>query len=235
MGLQQWRVARRAQLAQAKRSSVWTEVTGSWLGAAAVIAVFSSLVALFKVGAGGEIQPMLIGMVWAALVALMSAWVAIGLGKRWQKEEGDWAIRSFVQLTFGFLIGGFAFLLSDFLMVPWSAIAGESMTDVATQDWSGFFAGRANPLMPAYLAYFPLLMGSIQWWKQVDPLRRNRFSFWAVIWSVIVATLLHMILPFPQPWGALVAAGTSIAVQLASPWINSNERLQMRVSENVAA
>ena len=200
-----------------------------------MIAVFSSLVALFKVGAGGEIQPMLIGMVWAALVTLMSAWVAIGLGKRWQKEEGDWAIRSFVQLTFGFLIGGFAFLLSDFLMVPWSAIAGESMTDVATQDWSGFFAGRANPLMPAYLAYFPLLMGSIQWWKQVDPLRRNRFSFWAVIWSVIVATLLHMILPFPQPWGALVAAGTSIAVQLASPWINSNERLQMRVSENVAA
>jgi hypothetical protein len=44
---------------------------------------------------------------------------------------------------------------------------------------------------------------------------------------VLVASLVHLVIPFPQPWNAIMVAGTSIAIQLASPWINSNERLQM--------
>jgi hypothetical protein len=225
ISFRQWKVAKRVALAQVPRGSVWSEVTGSWLGSAAVIAVFSALVALFQIGSGEPTQPLLIGMTWAALVALGTAWIAIGLGKRWQVEEGDWAIRSFVQLTSGFLIGGAAFLLSEFLMVPWSNLTRESLGDIPVQRWSGFFDASGTPLLPAYLAYFPLVMGLIHWWKQVDPLRRTRFSFWAVIWSVIAASLVHLLIPFPQPWGALIAAGTSIAIQLSSPWVNPSERL----------
>ena len=167
-------------------------------------------------------------MIWASLVALPTAWLAIALGKRWQKEEGDWAIRSFTLLTSGFLVGGFAWALSQFLMVPWTEITKESIGDLPVQRWSGFFAADGTPLLPAYLAYFPLMMGLIHWWKQVDPLRRTRFSFWAVIWSVIAAGLVHLLIPFPQPWGPMIAAGTSMAIQLASPWANPAERLQPR-------
>ncbi len=227
LSIRQWKVAKRASLSKIPRGSVWSEVTGSWLGSSAVIAVFSALAVLFQIGAGQPAQPLLVGMVWAALVALVTAWVAIGLGKRWQVEEGDWAIRSFVQLTCGFAIGAFAYLLADFLMVPWSGITKEGLRDIPVHRWSGFFDAAGNPLLPAYLAYFPLVMGLIQWWKQVDPLRRTRFSFWAVIWSVIAASIVHLVIPFPQPWGALIAAGTSMAIQLSSPWINPSERLQI--------
>jgi len=167
------------------------------------------------------------GMIWVALVSLMTAWIAIGLGKRWQREEGDWAIRSFVQLTSGFAIGLVAYLLSTYLMVPWEQISQERIGELPVTRWNGFFGDNREPLMPAFLAYFPLLMGTVPWWKQVDPLRRSRFSFWAVIWSVMVASLVHLVIPFPQPWIAIMAAGTSIAIQLSSPWINSNERLQV--------
>ncbi len=227
LNIKQWRVAKRHQLCQVKRGTVWSEVTGSWLGSAAVIAVFSTMAVLFQIGSGKQIQPLLVAMVWSALVALSTAWVAIGLGKRWQREEGDWAIRSFVQLTSGFAIGYLAYVLSDYLMVPWPAITQERLGDLPVTRWSGFFAANGQPLLPAFLAYFPLQMGLIQWWKQVDPLRRNRFSFLAVIWSVIAAGLVHLVIPFPLPWVAIVAAGTSIAVQLSSPWINSDERLQV--------
>lgn len=227
LSIKQWKVARRAQLAQVPRSSVWAEVTGSWLGASAVIAVFSTLAVLFQIGTGEPAQPLMVGMAWAAIVALSIAWVAIGLGKRWQKEEGDWAIRSFVQLTSGFLIGGIAYMLAEFLMVPWASITQESMGDLPVKRWSGFFDASGQPLLPAYLAYFPLMMGLVHWWKQVDPLRRTRFSFWSVIWSVIAASIVHLLIPFPQPWGALIAAGTSMSVQLSSPWFNSAERLQV--------
>lgn len=227
LSIKQWKVARRMQLAQAPRRSVWSEVTASWLGSTAVLAVFSTLAALFLIGSGDPAQPLLVGMFWAASVALATTWIAVGLGKRWQKEEGDWAIRSFVQLTSGFVIGLLAFVLAEFLMIPWAEITKEGLGELPVHRWKGFFDGSGQPLMPAFLAYFPLVMGLIPWWKQVDPLRRTRFSFWAVIWSVIAASIVHLLIPFPQPWGALIAAGTSIAVQLSSPWINPAERHQL--------
>ena len=125
LNIKQWRVAKRRQLAQVKRGTVWSEVTGSWLGSTAVISVFSALAVLFQIGSGRQVQALLMGMVWAAVVSLMTAWIAIGLGKSWQREEGDWAIRSFVQLTSGFAIGFVAYLLSNYLMVPWAEISQE--------------------------------------------------------------------------------------------------------------
>ena len=38
-----------------------------------------------------------------------------------------------------------------------------------------------------------------------------------------MASLLQWLVPFPQPWCALLG-GTSVAIQLASPWINPDER-----------
>ncbi len=228
MSLKQWKVARRMQLAQVPRSTVWSDVTGSWFCSTAVLAVFSTLATLFLIGNGDQIQPHVIGMVWATLVALATTWTALAFGKRWQAEEGDWAIRSFVQLSSGFAIGLLAYFLADFLLVPWENITRESLSDNAVHRWRGFFDAQERPLLPAYLAYFPLVMGLIHWWKQVDPLRRTRFSFWSVIWSVIAASLVHLLIPFPLPWGALVAAGASVAIQLSSPWINPTERYQFK-------
>jgi hypothetical protein len=189
------------------------------------------LATLFQIGSGEPAQPLMVGMVWAALVSLLTSWIAVALGKRWQSEEGDWAIRSFVQLTSGFGIGLAAYGLSQFLMVPWESITNDAshLGELPVQRWSGFFGPNSEPMLPAYLAYFPLLMGLVAWWKQVDPLRRVRFSFWAVIWSVLAAGIVHLLIPFPLTWGALIAAGTSMAIQLSSPWINPAERHRMRL------
>ena len=224
ISFRQWKVAKRASLAQLPKRQIVGEISGGWLGSAAVIGVVSVLAALFQIGSGEPPQALMIGMIWAALVSLLTAWIAIGFGKRWQFEEGDWAIRSFVQLTSGFLVGGIAYGLSEYLMVPWATITRENLNDIPVHRWSGFFAADGTPMLYAYLAYFPLLMGLIQWWKQVDPLRRSRFSFMSVIWCVIAASLVHLLVPFPHPWGALVVAGASIAVQLSSSWINPAER-----------
>lgn len=225
MTVRQWRVARRAQLARVPRGNVWADVTGSWMGSAAVVAVVAALATLFQVGSGSALQPMITSMAWVGLVATAISWTYIGLGKRWQAQEGDWAIRSFVQLTFGILIGLFAYVSSEFLMVSWDSVQSPSgLAELPTRNWQGFFAPDGSPMLPAFLAYFPLLMGLIGWWKQVDPLRRTRLSFLSIIWTVIAATLVHALIPFPQPWGALIVAGASIATQLSCPWINPADR-----------
>ena len=234
LSLKQWKVAKRKQLALAKPSVKWSELTGSWLGSTVVIAVFTTLVAIFQIGSGTTGQPYIVGLVWSAVMAFVCSWAAIGLGKRWQSTEGDSAVRSFIQLTIGLAIGGVAYALSTFLMVPWSTIAAENFGDLPVQRWRGFFASDGTPLLPAYLAYFPMLMGLVQWWKQADPLRRARFSLVSVLWSVLVAGLVQLVVPFPQPWGALIFAGTSIAVQLSTPWHNADERLELTHERIVA-
>jgi hypothetical protein len=185
-------------------------------------------------------------MIWTAIVSLTAASVVIGLGKHWQTREGDWPLRSFVQLTSGFAVGGIAYLLAGYLLV-WPTLSTELSdadqavpaswaqsvalpTPASIGHWAAFTDGN-DMLLPAYLAYFPLLMGLVGWWRQVDPLRRSRFSVWAVIWSMIVASLLQWLVPFPQPWCALMAGGMSIAIQLASPWIDSDERLSIPESQ----
>lgn len=226
LSIKQWRVAKRKQLAMLKPSSLGAEITGSWMGSAVVITVFTALVAVFQVGSGTVGQPYVVGMVWSAVMSLICAMVAITLGKRWQAAEGDAAVRCFVQLTLGLGIGAIAYALSNFLMVPWPEITRENFGDLPVQRWEGFFAADNSPMLAAYLAYFPLLMGLVHWWKQADPLRRTRFSLFSVLWTLLMAGVVQLIIPFPQPWGALVFAGTSIAVQMSTPWYNSDERLE---------
>ena len=48
----------------------------------------------------------------------------------------------------------------------------------------------------------------------------NVISFWATA----VCVLCGWILPFPQPWGLMIAAATSVAVQLSSPWVSREAR-----------
>jgi eukaryotic-like serine/threonine-protein kinase len=249
--LRQWRLAKRNQLSQLPPSKVWSQITGSWLGASAVICVFSFLAGLFLLGNQQPLQPVIMAMIWTAIVSLITAFVAIGLGKHWQTSDGDWPIRSFIQLTAGFAIGLLAFGVANYLMV-WPTLAGDSanlglvqldgrpvaafdfhLTSNDSRKWSAFTDG-SNLLLPAYLAYFPLLMGLVGWWRQVDPLRRVRFSIWAVIWSMLMASMIHLIVPFPQPWCALLAGGTSIAIQLSSPWFNPDERLSFIRPEDQA-
>ena len=157
LSIKQWKVARRAQLAQVNTSALWAEVTGSWVGSAIVLAVFGTLAALFQIGASPQ-QPILITMVWSSLVALASAWLTIGLGKRWQKEEGDWAIRCFAQLTGGFLVGLFAYGLAEFLMVPWASVT-EDM-DIPTRQWQGFFGPDKISTSTRVLGLLPIAFGS---------------------------------------------------------------------------
>lgn len=227
LSLKQWKLAKRRQLAVAKPSVQLSELTASWMGASVVVAVFFTLVAIFQMGSGPTGQAHIVGLLWSAAMAFICAWSAIALGKRWQQSEGDSAVRSFVQLTFGLAIGCVAYALSNFLMVPWSQIAAKNFGDLPVQRWQGFFASDGMPLLPAYVAYFPLLMGFVPWWKQADPLRRTRFSLISVLWALLVAGLVQLAVPFPQPWGALIFAGTSIAVQLATPWQNPDERMEL--------
>ena len=89
---------------------------------------------------------------------------------------------------------------------------------------SGMYASDGSPLLPTYLVYFGGLFLILRWWKQADPLRKTRLSVWATAACVLWAWVLNMFWQFPQPWGFMLAATMSIAVQLSAPWLGDRER-----------
>lgn len=79
------------------------------------------------------------------------------------------------------------------------------------------------PLLAGHIAYFGALMWVVRWWRQSDILRKNRFSVWAIAWSVVMAGLVQGLFFFPGPWCFLLAGVTSFTLQMASPWIDYKE------------
>ena len=90
------------------------------------------------------------------------------------------------------------------------------------------YASDGSPLLPAFLVYFAGLFVILRWWKQSDPLRNTRLSLWATAACVLWAFILNMFWQFPQPWGFMLAAVVSVAVQLAAPWMSPQERAEVR-------
>lgn len=75
------------------------------------------------------------------------------------------------------------------------------------------------------MAYFCLLFAVMRWWKMADPLRRTRLSIWSVFLCGLVAYMIPAVgIPFPQPWGVIVAVAIAVAVQMASPWASTEDR-----------
>jgi hypothetical protein len=68
----------------------------------------------------------------------------------------------------------------------------------------------------------------LRWWRQADPLRQTRLSLWTTAVSAGWAWLLHLVWPFPQPWGFMLAMTISLAVQLSTPWFSPPKRAEIQ-------
>jgi hypothetical protein len=216
------------------------ELTGSMLMSAFVAAVLG----LVMMVVGGQSMQGAVYVwgpfyVWLVVVATVGAWAVLIPAKLWEGREdalvgpsrgprGEQVLRRFAMLVLGLAVGWLAFGLGSVLMVDVSM--GEStMRPILGDDWSGsMFAADGAPLLPAYLAYFAGIFVVLRWWRQADPMRNTRLSLWDTAVAAGWAWLLHLIWPFPQPWGFMLAMTMSLAVQLSAPWYSPSRRTEIQ-------
>ncbi len=215
----QWRSHMRTGL-RAKRSiHRVAELNTSWIAAtltAIAMAVGAGVIGLRS----ASVDAMALAPYgWMATVVLLASLGLLGMGKLWERDEGEGLPRRLVLAGVGAAVGLAAYGLGDFLMVPLDNVnvAREVDTTNLPQAW---YAPDGTPLASAMMAHFALLFAALRWWKPVDPLRRTRLSLWSVAVAVVAEWAVHQLLPIPQPSGMLMAGGIAIAVQMASPWIN---------------
>jgi hypothetical protein len=214
----QWRSDMRTDL-RAKRSiHRLAELNISWIAAtltalgmamgAGVIGLRSSEVDAIAIAPYG----------WMAAVVLIASLGLLGLGKLWERDEGEGLPRRVVLAGVGAGVGIAAYTLGNFLMLPMDLSVARDVD--ATGLPHSLYDADGQPLAAAMMAHFALLFAALRWWKPVDPLRRTRLSLWAVAVAVVAEWAVHQILPIPQPAGMLMVGGIAIAVQMSAPWIN---------------
>jgi hypothetical protein len=202
------------------------ELSGSMLGAAAVVAVLT-LILLVLGGIPLEPTTQTASIAaWLWLVTTAGAWLVLIAAKFTENSSGEFIRRRFLMLVLGMAFGAFACGLAQFLMID-SVRMGSSLSEYEPWQRRMFAAGGA-PLLPAYLAYFGAVFATLGWWKQADPLRSSRLAIGTLLIVFLAGLLWNLVLPFPQPWGYLLPVAVSAAVQLSSPWLHPKERAAIR-------
>jgi serine/threonine protein kinase len=193
-------------------------LTRSWLTAATTIVATSLVTAFIALKSTSVTTDMMAGVIWSGLISMIATWSILTVTKFWETSDGSGIVRRLVLLGTGAVVGLPAILLSQYLLVPWERIAEISdLNRFGLSEYQTFYTESQLPLLTATCVHFALVFALCRWWKQADPLRSKRISIFAISGAVVAELIAHFLIPVPQPWGMLVAATTSLALQYAAP------------------
>ncbi len=199
------------------------DLIGSLLLSATVAVVFSALM-LLGLNLYDSEQLLPAQFAWLAIVSTVGAWGILIPSKFWERATGEVALRRFVLLIVGLLVGVVGYALDVGLMVglpyanvPWIGAASHELA----RPWrSVLFDTAGGPTLSLYITYFGALFPVLRWWKLADIRRSHRFRIWSVAGCALWAYILSELVEFPPSWGPIAAATIASAVQLASPWFD---------------
>ncbi|MBN1393496.1 MAG: serine/threonine protein kinase [Pirellulales bacterium] len=205
----------------------FAELAGSLLVGALVAAVMC-IVAVLLEGYFSDVVPKAEQFAWLLLVGTLGVAAVLVPAKCWEGHRGEPVLRRFVMLVIGMGVGAAAFGLAEALAVGLPPAAGYPDPPSYKLPPSFYDPLNGRPLLMAHVACFGTLFFVLRWWRQADPLRRMRFSFGSVFWSVAAAALVAHIWQFPQPMLPMIAGVVSASVQLAAPWLRPADRQRLR-------
>jgi len=159
---------------------------------------------------------------WMLLTTVIGSWIVLIPSKFWEGTNGDPALRRFVMMVMGLMLGALSYLVSLSFIV--TLPPAPNFHNVGISMPSSFYGIDGRPMLMAYLASFGTLFFMLRWWLQADPLRKKRVRIWSLLVSMVMAMIIAAFLHFPQPWLPMVAGAISISVQLSSPWADPRKQ-----------
>ena len=193
------------------------ETASSMLWAAPAAALFS-IPAAFWSGVDPSTHPEQLAFIFG--MSLLGAWAAFAPNKLLEGRTVSKGTRRALNLGMGALVGLLGAALGS--AIELGGLPGGSgwgarvdLVDPAIAELTGPF-GHPTPLLyAAYFALVSLVTGSTALAARD---RKRRFRVLPVVKAGVLAALLGLVLPFPQPWGLTIAAVTAAVVQAVSPW-----------------
>lgn len=188
------------------------ELAGSMLWAApaaAVLAVIATL--LMGVDPGRRPEQ----VVYLYTSALLGTWGVMAPAKLLEGRKVDPKARKLVFVTVGVLAG-----LALWVLAGWLGIGSlPGSYDNVTGPVARQVAGPAEaPNAAGYAVYYGLVFGLIGWSAMTARERGRRFGLWPAAKAALVAGLLGLLWPSPQPWALASVGMTALVVQSVTPW-----------------
>ena len=162
-------------------------------------------------------------MTWLSTVAVTTSWCVLLAGKIWEKHEGDPIRRRFAMMVAGVFVGAVSFGISQYFLLDMQAQNPLNHSFITALP-STLSSSAGQPFLAAHVIFFALFFSAFRWWKQVDPFRKTRLSFWSVGLVLLGGTIINEVAGFPFPWMIAMVGAASIGIQLSAPWIGQAER-----------
>jgi len=195
------------------------DLLGSMLLAAVVATIMTLVVGAITAALSWQIPVEVFAFI--LLVSLAGAWAVLVPSKFWEGTDGDSMVRRLVMMTAGIALGALAFGAMQWLCVSPGQL--ERFPEIHFRFVDDIRGPVSHPLASC-LVVFGTLMLVIRWWLQADPLRRVRMSLWSMAARMAAAALVALVWQ-AHGWALVTIAGVmSIAIQVASPWINPRLR-----------
>ena len=223
----QQRILRTSLKTKTSRSHL-TELTGSYLVAGLVCAIVAFLGFIISSMADGTQYRWIGTFTWIAISSTLAAWSVLFTSKWWESSKGDAILRRFVMFGSGLFVGAASWLtaVGMNLQPRYSGFGKEFIDEMEPLGLenlpSPLYNELSQPLPLAFLAFFGCLFVALRWWKQADPIRSSRFGIWRTGLVLVGALIVQLFFPFPG--GLAIAASTAIAVQMAAPFIDRENR-----------
>lgn len=188
------------------------ELAGSMLWAApaaALLAVVGSF--LMGIDLGGRPEQ----VVYLYIAALLGTWGVMAPAKLFEGRQVDPKARKLVYLVVGALVGLAVWVLAAWLGI--GALPGgyETVTSPVLHQMAG---PSEAPSAFGYAVYYGLVFSLIGWTYMAARERGRRFVLWPAAKAGLVAGLLGLLWPSPQPWALVSVAITALVVQSVTPW-----------------
>ena len=214
----QWRHRVRSGLRAKPSVHRLAELNTSWVASIFTVGMLGLISGVVGLRSGPITAMTIAPYALVSIVVLLATLSLLGMGKLWERDEGENLTRRLVLSGVGGGVGAVAFAMTEFLMLP---LDQGLVRDIGASTLpQTLYSEPGVPSATAMMAHFALLFSMLRWWKPVDPLRRTRLSLWAVAVAVVGEWAIHQVLPIPQPAGMLVVGGIAVATQMSAPWIN---------------
>jgi serine/threonine protein kinase len=150
-------------------------------------------------------------------VTLAGTWIVLATTKAWEVHPETALARRGAFLGMGSLLGLGAVALAQWVLLS----LPPTVAQTGFPGFSEILYGRVSEHWQATFMlapYFALAMAVNPWWKLTARGRSRRFRLWSTIKVAVLAGLIGLVWPSPQPWATLVIVLIAIVSQVVSPW-----------------
>jgi serine/threonine protein kinase len=210
--------ALRQWLEQRPASDRFTE----WLGSVLIAALSSIVLSLFGLAVYQSITVADVEgwafYTWLVITCSTACIAVVCSAKYWETENvEDHFQRRLITAGIGLLTGLVAIAAANFFHVD---LTFANFTRPAADTTMGL----PLPVVPAWLIFFVGLFAALRWWRVADPIRATRLKIWDVGICLLLGAVLSQLLGLPLITCCLLSGVISISVQLASPWLSTQQR-----------